>query len=41
MNHLIELRVAIVTLADIRTVFIQTGFKVRKIGKISVSLLLI
>ena len=40
MNHSIDLRVAIITLAGIGTAFIQTGFKVRKIDRISVSLLL-
>jgi hypothetical protein len=41
VNHSIERRVAIVTLADIRTAFIQTGYRVRKIDKISVSVMLV
>jgi len=41
VNHSIERRVAIVTVADIRTAFIQTGYRVREIDKISVSLMLV
>ena len=41
MNHSTKRKVAIVTLADIRTTFVQTGYRERKIDKISVSLMLL
>jgi hypothetical protein len=41
VNHSIECRVAIVTLADIRCAFVQTGYRLPEIDKISGSLMLV